>query len=94
MRRTVVIEDTLLENAQRLLGTRGIRDTIEEALREVIRRNRLENLRNSLGTVELGLTSEDLTRLRDAEQPFPIGHVGLVRRAATGRNELEPSRPS
>lgn len=67
MRRTVVIEDTLLEDAQRLLGTRGIRDTIEEALREVIRRNRLEKLRNSLGTVELGLTSEDLTRLRDAE---------------------------
>ena len=67
MRRTVVIEDTLLEDTQRLLGTRGIRDTIEEALREVIRRNRLENLLNSLGTVELGLTSEDLTRLRDAE---------------------------
>ena len=67
MRRTVVIEDTLLEDAQRLLGIRGIRDTIEEALREVIRRNRLENLRNPLGTVELGLTSEDLTRLRDAE---------------------------
>ena len=62
MRRTVVIEDT-----QRLLGTRGIRDTIEEALREVIQRNRLENLRNSLGTGELGLTSEDLTSLRDAE---------------------------
>lgn len=67
MRRTVVIEDTLLEDAQRLLGTRGIRDTVEEALREVIRRNRLEKLRNSLGTVELGLTSEDLTSLRDAE---------------------------
>ena len=67
MRRTVVIEDTLLEDTQRLLGTRGIRDTVEEALREVIRRNRLEKLRNSLGTVELGLTSEDLTRLRDAE---------------------------
>ena len=67
MRRTVVIEDTLLEDAQRLLGTRGTRDTIEEALREVTRRNRLENLRNSLGTVELGLISEDQTRLRDAE---------------------------
>ena len=67
MRRTVVIEDTLLEYAQRLLGTRGTRDTNEEALREVIRRNRLEKLRNSLGTLELGLTSEDLTRLRDAE---------------------------
>jgi len=67
MRRTVVIEDALLDDAQRLLGTRGIRDTVEKALREVIRRYRLKELRNSLGTVELGLTPEELTRLRDAE---------------------------
>ena len=67
MRRTVVIEDTLLDDARRLLGTKGIRDTVEAALREIIRRYRLEELRKSLGTVELGLTSEELTRLRDAE---------------------------
>ncbi len=67
MRRTVVIEDTLLADAQRLLGTRGIRDTVEEALRQVIRRYRLEQLRKSLGTMDLGLTSEELTRLRDGE---------------------------
>ena len=67
MRRTVVIEDALLEDAQRLLGTSGIRDTVEEALREVIRRYRLEQLRKSLGTMDLGLTSEELTRLRNAE---------------------------
>ena len=67
MRRTVVIEDTLLDDAKRLLGTSGIRDTVEEALREVIRRYRLEQLRKSLGTMDLGLTSEELTRLRNAE---------------------------
>ena len=67
MRRTVVIEDALLADAQRLLGTSGIRDTVEEALREVVRRYRLEQLRKSLGTMELGLTLEELTRLRDAE---------------------------
>ncbi len=67
MRRTVVIEDTLLDDAQRLLGTKGIRDTVEKALREVIRRYRLEELRNSLGAMELGLTSEELTGLRDAK---------------------------
>lgn len=67
MRRTVVIEDTLLDNARRLLGTQGIRDTVEEALREVIRRYHLEQLRKSLGTVDLGLTSEELIRLRNAE---------------------------
>ena len=67
MRRTVVIEETLLDDARRLLGTRGIRDTVEAALQEVIRRHRLEELRKSLGTMDLGLTSEELTRLRDAE---------------------------
>ena len=67
MRRTVVIQDSLLEDARRLLGTKGIRDTVEEALREVIRRDRLEKLRNSLGNVDLGLTSEDLTKLRNLE---------------------------
>ncbi len=67
MRRTVVIEDSLLEDAQRLLGTRGIRDTVKKALREVIRRHHLEQLRQSLGTLDLGLTSEELTKLRDAK---------------------------
>jgi Arc/MetJ family transcription regulator len=65
MRRTVVIDDKLLEDARRVLGTRGIRDTVETGLREAIRRRRLEQLRRSLGKVELGLTSEELARLRD-----------------------------
>ena len=67
MRRTVVIEDALLEDAQRLLGTSGIRDTVEQALREVIRRNRLDQLRNSLGAMDLGRSSQELAKLRDAE---------------------------
>lgn len=65
MRRTVVIDDKLLEEARRVLGTRGIRDTVETGLKEAIRRRRLEQLRRSLGKVELGLTSEELARLRD-----------------------------
>lgn len=65
MRRTVVIDDKLLEEARRVLGTRSIRDTVETGLREAIRRRRLEQLRRSLGKVELGLTSEELARLRD-----------------------------
>ena len=67
MRRTVVIDDTLLTDAQRLLGTKGIRDTIEGALRDVICRHDLEQLRSSLGTMDLGLTSEELTELRSEE---------------------------
>jgi Arc/MetJ family transcription regulator len=66
MRRTVVIDDKLLEEARQVLGTRGVRDTVEAGLREAVRRRRLEELRCSLGKVELNLTPEELARLRDA----------------------------
>ena len=66
MRRTVVLDDELLEEARRTFGTKGIRETIETGLREAIRRHRLEELRQSLGKVDLDLAPEELTRLRDA----------------------------
>lgn len=65
MRRTVVIDDRLLEEAREVLGTKGIRETIEAGLREVIRRRRLEELRRSLGKIELDLNPAELERLRD-----------------------------
>ena len=64
-RRTVVIDDKLLDEARQVLGTRGIRATIEAGLREAVRRRRLEELRRSLGTVDLALTREELEALRD-----------------------------
>ncbi|MCX5991136.1 MAG: type II toxin-antitoxin system VapB family antitoxin [Chloroflexi bacterium] len=64
-RRTVVIDDKLLDEARRVLGTRTIRATIEIGLREAIRKQRLEELRQSLGTLDLNLTAKDLERLRD-----------------------------
>ena len=66
MRRTVVIDDRLLDEARRTFGTKGIRETIETGLREAIRRRRLEELRQALGKVDLDLTNEELARLRDA----------------------------
>ena len=65
MRRTVVIDDKLLEEARRVLGTKGVRDTVEAGLRETVRRSRLEELRRSLGNMDLDLTPEELARLRD-----------------------------
>ena len=66
MRRTVVVDDQLFEEARRILGTKGVRDTIEAGLRETVRRRRLEELRRSLGKVDLDMTPEELARLRDA----------------------------
>ncbi len=65
MRRTVVIDDKLLDEAREVLGTRSIRETLEAGLREVVRRRRIEELRRSLGTIDLDLTGEELARLRD-----------------------------
>ena len=67
MRRTVVIDDDLLEEAQEALGTKGVRETLEKGLKEAIRRKRLEELRKSLGTYDLDLTLDELLRLRRAE---------------------------
>jgi Arc/MetJ family transcription regulator len=64
MRRTVVIDDDLLEQAQEVLGTKGVRDTVEASLREAIRRYRLDQFRRSLGTIDLDLTPEELAQLR------------------------------
>ena len=64
MRRHLVIDDQLLEEGRRVLGTRGSRETVEAGLREAIRRRRLEELRRSLGTVALDLSPEELERLR------------------------------
>jgi Arc/MetJ family transcription regulator len=62
----VVIDDDLLDEARRILGTKGIRETIETGLREAIRRRRLEQLRRYLGKADIDLTNEQLARLRDA----------------------------
>jgi len=67
MRRTVVIDDELLDEAQKALGTSGIRETVEAGLREAIRRRRLNELRQALGTIDLDLSLEDLWRMRDAD---------------------------
>jgi len=67
MRRTVVIDDDLLEEAREVLGTNGIRETVEAGLREAVRRHRIEALRHSLGKIDLDLSANELLRLRDAQ---------------------------
>ena len=64
MKHSVVIDDNPLEEARQVLGTQGIRETVEAGLREANRRHRIQELRRSLGKVELNLNSEELSRLR------------------------------
>ena len=67
MRRTVVIDDDLLREALQILGTSGVRETVEAGLREAVRRHRIEQLRRSLGNIEFDLTGDELMRLRNEE---------------------------
>jgi Arc/MetJ family transcription regulator len=62
-RTTIVIDDALLEQARTILGTRGIKDTIDRALEEVIafdaRRAFIERMKTLEG---LDLADEEVMR--------------------------------
>lgn len=65
MRRTVVIDDKLLQEAREVLGTNGIRETLETSLREVIRDRRLQEFAVALGTFQFSMSDEDLAKMRE-----------------------------
>jgi Arc/MetJ family transcription regulator len=52
-RTSIEIDDALLHEAQRILGTVGVRDTVEGAWRELIRRERLAQLADDLAAGRL-----------------------------------------
>ena len=53
MRTTLDLPEALVEEARRLLGFKSKTDTVVLSLRELIRRRRLEELKELLGTVRL-----------------------------------------
>jgi Arc/MetJ family transcription regulator len=64
---TVDIDEQLLEKALALSEARTKKAVVEEALREFVRARRIESLRRKLGNFELGLTYEELMRMREDE---------------------------
>jgi Arc/MetJ family transcription regulator len=67
MRHTVVIDDELLAETTKALGTSTIRETIETALREALRKRRLQELRALLGNIDMDVTDEELEQWRADE---------------------------
>jgi hypothetical protein len=51
MRSTLDLPDELIENARAVLGFKSKTDTVVFALREVIRRSRIEELKSLMGKV-------------------------------------------
>jgi Arc/MetJ family transcription regulator len=55
MRTTLDLPDDLLQEAQRLLGFKSKTDVVVLSLRELVRRRRLEGLKEILGDVRLDI---------------------------------------
>ena len=53
MRTTLDIPEDLIEEARRLLGFKSKTDTVIVSLRELVRRKRIEELKERMGTVSL-----------------------------------------
>lgn len=62
-RTSISLDDTLLEAARRVLGTTGLKDTVESSLRETIRADRRRRLRERLSDPE-GFDDEALGEAR------------------------------
>jgi hypothetical protein len=65
MRTTLDLPETLVEEARTALGYTSKTDTVVFALREVVRRSRLDELKTLMGRVEFDY---DVTRLRKKER--------------------------
>jgi Arc/MetJ family transcription regulator len=52
-RTSIEIDEALLQEAQRILGTVGVRDTVEGAWRELVRREKLAQLADDLAAGRL-----------------------------------------
>ena len=61
MRTTLDLPEALIEEARRLLGFKSKTDTVVASLRELIRRRRVEELKQLLGAVRLDV---DIPRSR------------------------------
>ncbi len=62
MRTTLDIPQELIEEARRILGFKSKTDTVILSLQELIRRRRIEELKDLMGSVELEIDLEDSRR--------------------------------
>ena len=67
MRFSVTLDPELVEEAVRLSKARSKRQAIEAALKEFIRRRRLEGMIGRAGSVPLAVSVEDLLKRRAEE---------------------------
>jgi Arc/MetJ family transcription regulator len=73
MKTTIEIDQRLLQQARKTLGTDTIKGTVEASLRSVIQRGQLQKLADALGTIPLDLTPDKLRSQRHKRTPHVSG---------------------
>ena len=61
----VTVDDKLVERAKSALGTKTPQQTVVQALKDAASRVRLRGVVEHMGKVDLGITSDDVVRLRE-----------------------------
>ena len=69
MKTTLDVDEVLLNEARVILGTRTLKDTVEQSLRAVVRQQALERLADAAGAMELDLTVQKLRQQRRRRTP-------------------------
>jgi len=77
MRTTLDLDETLIDEALRLTGSKTKKAVIENGLRELIHSERVKLFMNARGSMpEFSITTEDIRRWRDQEETMiEIGSV-------------------
>ena len=61
---TVVLDETLLQEAKDAIGAKTKKETIETALSEVVKRRQRELLIEEMGTYNFDLEQDDIEKMR------------------------------
>jgi Arc/MetJ family transcription regulator len=64
---TVLIDETLINEALRVTNLKTKREVIEKGLKELLRIKNRELLKQELGTFDISLSSEELEKRRSAQ---------------------------
>ena len=64
MKTSVEIDERVLDQARKILGTGTIKETIDESLRLVVRQRQLQEVVDMFGTLDMDLTPEKLRQMR------------------------------
>jgi len=61
---SIEIDEKVLEQARKILGTDTIRETVNESLRLVVRQRQLQEVVDMFGTLDMDLTPQKLRKMR------------------------------